>query len=146
MEYERLTYREISARLGISCDAARMKCKRECSAGRWRMVPGNHPNDTVHVDVPVGTLPDEPPPKEETPPKPDAHAGDAVALALLTHCEHLTDQLLEEKDKHAKTLAELVASETREIGQAEEIRRAQATIAELRARIARRGWLKSHQR
>ena len=48
-----LTYRELADRLGASPDAARMKAKRAVNKGRWRIIPGNHPNDPVRVELPA---------------------------------------------------------------------------------------------
>lgn len=35
-DYERLSYRDLAERLGISPDAARMKAKRKAKAGAWK--------------------------------------------------------------------------------------------------------------
>ncbi len=53
---ERLSYRELAERLGISPDAARMKAKRKVKAGVWRLIPGNHPSDRVTVEIPANDL------------------------------------------------------------------------------------------
>jgi hypothetical protein len=55
-DLERLTYRELGARLGISSDAARMKARRKAKEGAWRIVPGNHPNDRALVELPASEL------------------------------------------------------------------------------------------
>lgn len=48
-----LTYRDIAAAFGLkSADAARVKVKRK----GWRIVPGNHPNAAVQVEVPQDAL------------------------------------------------------------------------------------------
>lgn len=51
-DHERLSYRALAERLAISPDAARMKAKRKA----WRIIPGNHPNDPVMVEVPLTAL------------------------------------------------------------------------------------------
>lgn len=144
MDYDRLTYREIAARLAITPDAARMKAKREAKAGRWRIIPGNHPNDPVHVDVPLGTLPEDPPERAAAPvpaPMPNGSSEWAgFARALQARVEHLTDQLLVEKDAHSRTLSELAAAETRELGTKTELETAMAEVRTLRTRLHRRRW------
>ena len=48
-----MTYREIATALGLAGpDSARMRVKRQ----GWRIVTGNHPRDTVHVEVPQNAL------------------------------------------------------------------------------------------
>ena len=47
-----VTYREISERFGIGVEGARLKAKRRAAKGLWRIVPGNHPQDVVRVEVP----------------------------------------------------------------------------------------------
>lgn len=53
---ERLTYRELAARLGIKPHAARMRASRQAARGRWRIVPGNHPGAAVLVEIPADDL------------------------------------------------------------------------------------------
>jgi hypothetical protein len=48
----RVTYREIAERFGIGVEGARLKAKRRAAKGLWRIVPGNHPQDVVRVEVP----------------------------------------------------------------------------------------------
>ena len=55
-ELVRLSYRQLGERLGISPDAARVKARRWSQLGRWRLIPGNHPNDPVYVEVPQSDL------------------------------------------------------------------------------------------
>ena len=55
-EKERLSYRDLAKRLGISPDAARMKAKRKEKAGLWRVIPGNHPSDPVTVELPSNDI------------------------------------------------------------------------------------------
>src|SRR3954470_17510928 len=47
-----VTYREIAERFGIGIEGARLKAKRRAAKGLWRIVPGNHPQDIVRVEVP----------------------------------------------------------------------------------------------
>lgn len=134
--YERLTYRQIAERMGITPDAARMKAKREAKAGRWRLIHGNHPSEAVHVDVPVGTLVkvERPEPSPPTPPTID----DGIAHALLRRCEELTNQLLEERSVMGRVLAELAAAEARELGTAAENGHLLREVSELRELLRRR--------
>jgi hypothetical protein len=48
----RVTYREIAERFGIGIEGARLKAKRRAAKGLWRIIPGNHPQDVVRVEVP----------------------------------------------------------------------------------------------
>jgi hypothetical protein len=70
-----VTYREIAERFGIGIEGARLKAKRRAAKGLWRIVPGNHPQDVVRVEVPEDewTAPNVPrptPPHEEAPTTP----------------------------------------------------------------------------
>jgi hypothetical protein len=47
-----VTYREIAERFGIGVEGARLKAKRRAAKGLWRIVPGNHPQDVVRIEVP----------------------------------------------------------------------------------------------
>lgn len=53
---EKLSYRELGERLGISPDGATMKAKRKAKEGAWRIVPGNHPSDRVVAEIPANDL------------------------------------------------------------------------------------------
>jgi hypothetical protein len=46
------TYREIAEHFGIGVEGARLKAKRRAAKGLWRIVPGNHPQDAIRVEVP----------------------------------------------------------------------------------------------
>ena len=46
------TYREIAERFGIGIEGARLKAKRRAVKGLWRVLPSNHPQDIVRVEVP----------------------------------------------------------------------------------------------
>lgn len=139
---ETLTYREIGARLGISPDAARMKAKRMARKGRWRLLPSNHPSDTVRVEVPLGDLvPAEPSPERAAPDAADARDW-LLHMVSEAHARvnDLTEQLLAEKDARRRDAAELAAAEARELGTAEELRQARAALAALERQARRPRW------
>jgi hypothetical protein len=46
------TYREIAERFGIGVEGARIKAKRRAAKGLWRIIPGNHPQDIIRVEIP----------------------------------------------------------------------------------------------
>jgi hypothetical protein len=46
------TYREIAERFGIGIEGARIKAKRRAAKGLWRIIPGNHPQDIIRVEIP----------------------------------------------------------------------------------------------
>jgi hypothetical protein len=46
------TYREIAEQFGIGIEGARIKTKRRAAKGLWRMIPGNHPQDIIRVEIP----------------------------------------------------------------------------------------------
>jgi hypothetical protein len=48
------TYREIAERFGIGIEGARIKAKRRAAKGIWRVIPGNHPQDIIRVEIPEG--------------------------------------------------------------------------------------------
>ncbi|GEO18728.1 hypothetical protein [Microvirga aerophila] len=47
-----VTYREIAERFGIGIEGARIKAKRRAAKGLWRIIPGNHPQDIIRVEIP----------------------------------------------------------------------------------------------
>lgn len=152
-DLEKLTYRALAERLGISPDAARMKAKRKVKAGGWRIIPGNHPSDPVLVEVPLAELngtervgreresrsEGERIPRTYEPERANALAEQALASLAdaQTRVRELTDQLVEAKDAHRRDAAELAAAEMRELGTKAELERALADIAELRDQLAR---------
>lgn len=152
-DFEKLTYRGLAERLGVSVDAARMKAKRKVKAGAWRIIPGNHPSDSVLVEVPLAELngPErdggERPERKQgerqprTSPPEQVNASLERALASMadaqTRVRELTDQLIEAKDAHRRDAAELAAAEMRELGTTAELERALADIAELRDQLSR---------
>lgn len=53
IETVRVTYREISERFGIGLEGARIKAKRRATKGLWKIIPGNHPQDVIRVEIPA---------------------------------------------------------------------------------------------
>lgn len=152
-----LTYRELADRLGTSPDAARMKAKRAVSKGRWRIIPGNHPNDPVRVELPAAdigkperretvggerTKSDLPERKGRTAGRTDDAALAGLVAALQSSQERireLTDTLATEKDQHRDTTIALAQAETREMALAGEVERLEATITQLQDELHRKG-------
>jgi hypothetical protein len=111
-DLERVTYRDLGARLVISPHAARTKARRKPKEGAWRIVPGNHPSDRTLVELPaseltervggVHTKPVRPERVRGT--KPPERANDITERLLdeLTAArarnDELTDKLIEAKD------------------------------------------------
>jgi DNA repair exonuclease SbcCD ATPase subunit len=70
-----VTYREIAERFGIGIEGARLKAKRRAAKGEWRIIPGNHPQDIVRVEMPANEFragPNKPP---RTPPHAQNEGG-----------------------------------------------------------------------
>jgi hypothetical protein len=118
---ERLSYRELAERLGISPDAARMKAKRKIKAGLWHLIPGNHPSDRVMVEVPANDISVQPsrggtvrPEQraEQTPERLQNNIAerllDELALARARN-DGLTDRLIEAKDVLGTAYNKLIA-------------------------------------
>lgn len=126
----RLTYRELAERLGKTPDAARMQAKRMNASGKWRIIPGNHPQDKVYIELPEEDLPPEgaelarpekparqapPPPPEPEPPQSAITEGMVAIMAsqqaelakLREGYEAVVQQLVEAKSAH---LADVSAS------------------------------------
>ncbi len=150
----RLTYRELAEHFGISADAARMKAKRKAKAGRWVIIPGNHPSDTVRVELPADDLHERvgrerirrsPPERSTRTPDPEQVNGTPERLLtaleqIIPMTEHLlvanreaqariadlTDQLLAAKEAHRRDAMDLAAAETRDMGTKAELERALA--------------------
>lgn len=150
--FERLSYRDLADRLGISPDAARMKAKRKVKAGLWRIIPGNHPSERVLIEMPAADLNGSPErvggeqrqraTGERTPRTVEAEQGNALAeqfLASLTEAQErirqLTDQLLAGNEAHRRDAMELAAAEMREIGTKAELERALADVAVLKDQL-----------
>jgi hypothetical protein len=52
-ELVRVTYREIAERFDIGIEGARLKAKRRAAKGLWRIIPGNHPQDPIRIEMPA---------------------------------------------------------------------------------------------
>ena len=52
-ELVRVTYREMADRFGIGIEGARLKAKRRAAKGLWRIIPGNHPQDPIRIEMPA---------------------------------------------------------------------------------------------
>lgn len=158
-ETVRMLYKEIAEALGISNDAARMKAKRAVKNGRWRIIPGNHPNDPVLVELPTEDLAKgERVGGERTKrvqgganARPNARTDDdgvtAQMVSALTAAQErvkeLTDQLSEEKDRHRETSVALATAEAQQSMAALELEQLRETIAALKARLEPRpSWLR----
>ncbi len=127
MSTTRLTYRQLGERLGITPDAARMKAKREAKkpGATWRLIPGNHPSDPVHVELPEAELPDAPPerspPSDPTPPTVEPLPLPTVDLAPIAaelagarqEIARVTGLLIEETRAHGDTRASLAEAQAR---------------------------------
>jgi hypothetical protein len=143
----RLTYRELAEHFGISADAARMKAKRKAKAGRWAIIPGNHPSDTVRVELPAEDLhervgrerikrsPPERSPRTQHPEQSFALVEQLIPMTerlLIDYREaqsrirELTDELIAAKEAHRRDAMDLAAAETREMGTKAELERALA--------------------
>ena len=155
---QRLSYRDIADHFGISADAARMKARRKAKAGRWRIIPGNHPNDTVLVEIPVedlteraggerrATVQGERTPRTIAPERTNESPERvlqllASAISLLKpaqdQIERLHAELMEAKEAHRRDAMELAAAETREMGTKADLERALHHVDVLRRRLAK---------
>lgn len=120
-----LTYRELAERLAISTDAARMKARRAAKTGRWRIIPGNHPNDPVRVELPLADIGSPNATggertgrpggerKGRTSPRTDTDTLAAALQSAQDRITELTDQLTAEKDQHRETAVELAKATTK---------------------------------
>lgn len=149
-EKHRLTYRQLAEHFGISPDAARMKAKRKVKAGRWAIIPGNHPSDTVHVELPAADLAERVGGERQERVSPERSARtrepeqpNAIAEQMLTQLadaqeriRSLTDQLVEAKEAHRRDAMDLAATEAREMGTKAELERALADLAALERQLA----------
>ena len=157
-ETVRMLYKEIAEALGISNDAARMKAKRAVKTGRWKIIPGNHPNDPVLVELPPEDLAKgerkrgerTKPVQGGTPERTSARTNDdgvtAQMVAALTAAQdrvkELTDQLSEEKDRHKDTAVALATAETQQSMAALELDQLRLVVERLTNELAaeRRSW------
>ena len=149
-----LTYRELAERLAISTDAARMKARRAVKTGRWRIIPGNHPNDPVRVELPVSDIGNSNAiageqgmrstgeRKARTQTRTD---GNALAVALQSaqdRITQLTDLLTAEKDQHLETSVELARTTVQAEALNAEILRLTEMVEQLQGELwtERRTW------
>ncbi len=149
-----LTYRELAERLAISTDAARMKARRALKKGRWRIIPGNHPNDPVRVELPLsdigspnatgGVRTSRPggERKGRTVTRTDTDTLATALQAAQARITELTDQLTAEKDQHRTTAIELAKATTKADFLEAELAVLGAEADQLRddLRAARRTW------
>jgi DNA-binding Lrp family transcriptional regulator len=156
---ERLSYRDLADRLGISPDAARMKAKRKVKAGLWRIIPGNHPSERVLIEMPAADLSGSPErvggeqpkciapersPRTVAPERANA-SGELMLESLLQaqrRIADLTDVLIQAQnvmlkvqEAHRRDGMELAAAETRELGTKAELERALADVEMLRDQL-----------
>src|SRR3712207_3129849 len=131
-ELVRVTYREIAEGFDIGIQGARLKAKRRAAKGLWRIIPGNHPQDRIRIEMPAADLapssagrqrggphkPDEGVPTEvplQTPNSRDPNdltvLVDAVSK-LTAQAADLTERLL--RSEQGRTEAEKMAAVTQE--------------------------------
>lgn len=79
IELVQVTYREIAERFGIGIEGARIKAKRRAAKGEWRLIPGNHPQDIVRVEMPAEEFRAGPHRPPRTPPNDQAEDGPTPA-------------------------------------------------------------------
>jgi hypothetical protein len=147
----RLTYRQLGERLGIKPHAARMKASRAVAKGRWRIVPGNHPNDSVTVELPAADLLQRDPhvtlrtvlPARDTAHTPTQDPAQVEALAIAhARIAQLTDRLLVEVEARQQDRESVAAGEARELMLEGEIIRLGDDVTTLTQALdrARRPW------
>jgi hypothetical protein len=142
----RLTYRQLGERLGIKPHAARMKAGRAVAKGRWQIIPGNHPNDSVLVELPsADAMPRAPhvtpgtiPAARDTHHEPAQTPAQVEALAAAhTRIAELTDRLLVEIEARQHDREAVAASEARELMLEIEINRLGDDVTALTAALER---------
>ena len=154
----RLTYAELAERLGIKVHAARMKAKRAADRGLWRIVPGNHPNDRVVVELPADALTTRARAEGHSPPEQPrereaGHASeraensdtarDAIAalntalVAAQAQVTSLTYRLISEAESRRRDFGLLAATEAREMALEGEVARLSAEAQRLAAQLER---------
>jgi len=79
IELIQATYREIAERFGIGIEGARIKAKRRAAKGEWRLIPGNHPQDIVRVEMPAEEFRAGPHRAPRTPPNNQVEEGPTPA-------------------------------------------------------------------
>jgi hypothetical protein len=159
----KLTYTQLAERLGIKPHAARMKAKRAADRGLWRIIPGNHPNDRVLVELPASALTTRARAEGHSKPaqmserelghvheRADGNdtARDAVAalntalIAAQIQITSLTYRLISEADARRREVGLLAATEAREMALEGEVFRLSNEAQQLAAQLdrARRPW------
>jgi hypothetical protein len=157
-----LSYRELAKHFGIGIDGARMKAHRAVKKGRWRIRPGNHPQDAVTVILPREDLANVRGryPRAQTPDVRGANAHSEQLITALQSSVALIEQLMadnrdaqaeirrlskellsaqvrimEGKDAHRRDEIDLAATSTREMGTRAELDRALNHIQVLKRRL-----------
>ena len=147
----RLTYRQLGERLSIKPHAARMKASRAVAKGRWQIIPGNHPNDSVLVELPatdavpraLHVTPNTRTPARDTSHEPAHHPAQVEALAVAhARIAELTDRLLVEIEARQQDREAVAAGEAREMMLEAEIIRLGDDVSTLTQVVdrARRSW------
>lgn len=147
----RLTYRQLGERLGIKPHAARMKASRAVAKGRWQIIPGNHPNDSVLVELPsadampraLHVTPSTIAPARDSSHEPaQTHAQIEALTAAHARIAELTDRLLVEVEARQQDREALAAGEAREMMLEAEIIRLGDDVMAARQALdrARRPW------
>lgn len=131
-ELVQVTYREIAERFGIGIEGARIKAKRRAAKGEWRLIPGNHPQDIVRVEMPAEELrvgpikPQRSPPNDladrepTSPPQHEIQRRDtndlealvAVVSQLTLQSQAMTDRLIEAERMRAEAQRDTAIAQT----------------------------------
>ncbi|MBO1022834.1 hypothetical protein IPV08_23015 [Methylobacterium sp. SD274] len=131
-ELIQVTYREIAESFGIGIEGARIKAKRRAAKGEWRLIPGNHPQDIVRVEMPAEELragpikpqrspPNNPADRDPTPPPQhetqrkdtnDLEALVAVVSQLTLQSQAMTDRLIEAERMRAEAQRDTAIAQT----------------------------------
>ncbi|HET8727496.1 MAG TPA: hypothetical protein VFO41_08305 [Alphaproteobacteria bacterium] len=120
-EFEILTYRQLSDRLGISLESVRKKVRRR----KWRVVPGNRPSDPVRVHVPVEALAEAPEPEPDEAPAPAP--ADPQLLSTLKALEAYVGRVSGQQEQLLGELSRLVAElAAKDAAHGEEIKQVRA--------------------
>ncbi len=160
-----LTYRELSKHFGVSIDGARMKAHRAVKKGRWRIRPGNHPQDAATVILPREDLanvrgrypraqtavvqgPDAPPNNSEQLITALQSSVALIEQLMIDNREAQTEirrlnkdllsaqvRIIESKGTHQRDMIDLAAVSARERGTKAELENALADLAELQNQL-----------
>lgn len=94
-----------------------MKALIAVKTGRWRIIPGNHSNDLVQVELPLADIGSPNATggerKGQTTPRTDTDTLAAALQSVKDRITELTDQLTAEKDRHRETAVELEKATTK---------------------------------